>query len=112
MHRLTIRDEQKALLELGITPTPGSGNTDQWKEDGQNGSCLVQRKATLNRQIAVKYQDLLDLIHHSEEVHKVPLFIFQVKDLQFICLPTFHIDKGLQVFTELQNFEEEYGKRG
>src|SRR6266567_3977756 len=91
MHRLTIKDEKLALLELGIHPTPGSGNTDQWKEDGQNKSCLVQRKATLGSQVTVKYQDLLDLIHHSEEVHKVPLFIFKVKDLQFLCLPDLHI---------------------
>lgn len=108
VRRLTIKDEQNALKELGITPTKGSGNT--WKdwEDGRNATCLVQRKATGNaRSVSIKYQDLIDLIAHAEVAHKVPLFIFQVAELQFLCLPDFHIDNGVRVFAELQRFQEE-----
>ena len=83
------KNEKEVMESLGLTPTPGSGCGEVWKEDGQNDYVICQLKSTDANSIRVQQKDIRTLEHNAAVSHKIPVFAIQF----FIEL--FHIICGM-----------------
>ena len=76
-----FKNEKELMKELGLRPTPGSGN-GVIKEDGQNDYIIAQLKSTDAAQITIKQTDVNTLFYNAIITHKIPIFINQFLDGQ------------------------------
>lgn len=71
------KNEKEVMESLGLTPTPGSGCGEVWKEDGQNDYVICQLKSTDANSIRVQQKDIRTLEHNAAVSHKIPVFAIQ-----------------------------------
>lgn len=72
-----FRNEEEVMEELGLKPTPGSGNKWTHKEDGENDHILAQLKSTDKESYKLNKLDIERLEYNAMVANKVPMFILQ-----------------------------------
>lgn len=72
-----FNNEKEVMLDLGLTPTKGSGSGWVDKEDGYNDFILAQLKSTDKQQYTFKKLDLEKLEYNAMVANKLPVFLLQ-----------------------------------
>ena len=100
-----IKHEKHIMKMYGLKPSPGSGNTELLKEDGESDKLLAQLKSTEGKAISFKKRDILELIKNAWIAHKKPVFMFDFmsdnEDLIFIAIRPFDLMKVANEFQKL-----------
>ena len=92
-----FKNEKELMKELGLKPTPGSGNGIV-KEDGQNDYIIAQLKSTDAASVTIKQTDVNTLFYNAIITHKIPIFINQFLDGQTL------ISMRLEDIPEVANY--------
>lgn len=94
------------MKRYGLKPCPGSGNTEIFKEDGENDKLLAQLKSTQGKSISFKKSDILKLIKNASIAHKKPIFFIDFvsgnEDLILMAMRPFDIIEIAEEFQKLK----------
>lgn len=90
-----FKNEKEVMLDLGLTPTEGSGSGWVNKEDGENDYVLAQLKSTDKESYKLKQFDLERLEYNASVSNKIPLFVIQFlnKDTRYALMAIDDIPK-------------------
>lgn len=72
---------------LKLRRSKGSGSGWLEKEDGEDDGIIAQLKSTDGKALAVKRQDVIDLMYHAVVSHKLPVFVLDfVPDMLLVAM--------------------------
>ena len=106
-NKFYLKNEKKVLEKLGFKQVAGSGNGWIHKEDGENDFALAQLKTTEKESISLKKLDLDKLVHHAEQIGKIPVFV-----LEFLGKDTVVCLRQEDLIEFLERFKEDKGEEG
>lgn len=82
------RREEEVMGMLGLKRQPGSGSGWLKKEDGEGDDILAQLKSTEGKSIAIKADDVKELLYHAYVSHKLPVFVVDFMEEGFMLVAT------------------------
>lgn len=93
-----FKNEREVLLDLGLKPAKGSGNSWIEKEDGENDYVIAQLKSTDKQSYKLNQLDIEKLEYHAMVANKVPMFVIQFlnKDSRYALVAIEDIPKLAQ----------------
>jgi len=82
-NKLWYKLEKLVVEKLRLKRIGFSGGIWPNKEDGENIDIICQCKATENKSISIKQQDLEQLIKRALIQHKIPIFVFHLDKIKY-----------------------------
>ena len=106
---MTLKNKLWYKLELKIAKLfngkriAGSGSLWPNKEDAETDDLIIQCKATENKSISIKQQDLEQLVKRAIIQHKIPLFVFHLEKIKYenykiwVSIPLHKLSNGINI---------------